>query len=95
MEQEYSKYICYFEFPILDFLIHKIKEREFQKFFSHPLPYFYTTYPAMSICGKNVEAIFFFGKSCKSYMISHQVQYIMNDVCEVTVQRASFIHEGL
>ena len=33
-------------FPALDFLILKIKEREFQKYFCHSLPYFYT-YPAL------------------------------------------------
>ena len=28
-------------FPALDFLVHKIKEREFQKMFYRSLPYFY------------------------------------------------------
>ena len=37
-------------FPALDFLIRKIKEREFQKIFCRSLPYFYTYPGHVCIC---------------------------------------------
>ena len=38
--EKFKIYTCYSEFPTLDFLIRKIKEREFQNYFCHSLPYF-------------------------------------------------------
>ena len=40
-----QNYIYYLNFPTLDFLTRKIKEREFQKSFCPSLPYFYIEHP--------------------------------------------------
>ena len=39
--EKFKIYTCYSEFPTLDFLIRKIKEREFRKVFCHSLPPFF------------------------------------------------------
>ena len=48
---KFKKIHVILNFPALDFLVHKIKERKFQKNFYRSLPYFYT-YPDSSQIAK-------------------------------------------